>query len=204
MFRKSQTENQRPAPPPPISSDPVSGQRINLNVPFAEKDAAKAAGARWDPNARTWYVEVQAGENADAFARWLPPPPARLRGGPTVEVGLVAVQENCYRCGIRNRPVVAITLPASGADAIFYEEVGEALSILLSEQLQAALPTGPIALRSSRTRPEPYWSNGCRQCGAIFGSFPLWETFCEIEDPSEFVVATVSMPVAYLADETRC
>lgn len=30
--------------------------RINLNVPFSQKDLAKAAGARWDPTAKTWFV----------------------------------------------------------------------------------------------------------------------------------------------------
>ncbi|MGH3612524.1 MAG: DUF5710 domain-containing protein [Pseudonocardia sp.] len=29
--------------------------RAYLDVPFAEKDAAKAQGARWDPTARRWY-----------------------------------------------------------------------------------------------------------------------------------------------------
>lgn len=31
-------------------------ERIWLDVPFAEKDEAKAAGARWDPAARRWYA----------------------------------------------------------------------------------------------------------------------------------------------------
>lgn len=30
--------------------------RVWLAVPYAEKDAAKAAGARWDPQARRWYA----------------------------------------------------------------------------------------------------------------------------------------------------
>lgn len=29
--------------------------RSYLDVPYAEKDAAKALGARWDPTARRWY-----------------------------------------------------------------------------------------------------------------------------------------------------
>ena len=36
-----------------------SGERskkIYLNVPYAEKDKAKADGARWDPGAKKWYV----------------------------------------------------------------------------------------------------------------------------------------------------
>src|SRR5215210_6234605 len=31
-------------------------ERLWLDVPYAEKDTAKAAGARWDPDARRWYA----------------------------------------------------------------------------------------------------------------------------------------------------
>lgn len=31
-------------------------ERIYLNVPYAEKDKAKADGARWDANAKKWYI----------------------------------------------------------------------------------------------------------------------------------------------------
>lgn len=31
--------------------------RINLKVPYAEKDEAKKHGARWDSSARVWYVD---------------------------------------------------------------------------------------------------------------------------------------------------
>lgn len=45
--------------------------RTDLKVPFAEKDQAKALGARWDPAKRLWYTQ-----SADlaAFERWLPAP----------------------------------------------------------------------------------------------------------------------------------
>ena len=39
-----------------------------LNVPFAQKDAAKALGARWDGAARKWYVP--AGLDLGLFAAW--------------------------------------------------------------------------------------------------------------------------------------
>jgi hypothetical protein len=43
--------------------------RINLNCPFAEKDQAKALGARWDGDRRVWYiVDV---EDLTPFMRWL-------------------------------------------------------------------------------------------------------------------------------------
>jgi hypothetical protein len=44
--------------------------RIDLNCPFAEKDQAKALGARWDAGKRVWYiVDV---EDLTPFMRWMP------------------------------------------------------------------------------------------------------------------------------------
>lgn len=43
-----------------------------LTVPFKEKDAAKALGARWDSDARRWYVPD--GQDLAPFASWLPNP----------------------------------------------------------------------------------------------------------------------------------
>lgn len=39
-----------------------------LNVPFAQKDAAKALGARWDASIKKWYVP--AGKDMGLFAEW--------------------------------------------------------------------------------------------------------------------------------------
>jgi hypothetical protein len=44
--------------------------RHDLKVPFADKDAAKKLGARWDAARKIWYVV----DNADIapFAKWSP------------------------------------------------------------------------------------------------------------------------------------
>ena len=34
----------------------MAGNKVWLDVPFGEKDEAKALGARWDPDARRWYA----------------------------------------------------------------------------------------------------------------------------------------------------
>ena len=44
--------------------------RLNLKVPFAEKDEAKKLGARWDAAKKLWYIEGK--EDLAAFARWSP------------------------------------------------------------------------------------------------------------------------------------
>jgi hypothetical protein len=44
--------------------------RINLVTPFAEKDAVKALGARWDAAKKTWYITDVA--DLAPFSRWIP------------------------------------------------------------------------------------------------------------------------------------
>lgn len=44
--------------------------RINLVTPFAEKDAVKALGARWDAAKKLWYIVDVA--DLTPFARWIP------------------------------------------------------------------------------------------------------------------------------------
>ncbi|MEZ2741240.1 3'-5' exonuclease [Paenalcaligenes hominis] len=51
------------------TSSQIAAQRINLRVPFAEKDQAKELGARWDPVQRVWFVPP--GVNPAPFTRWV-------------------------------------------------------------------------------------------------------------------------------------
>ena len=44
--------------------------RINLNCPFAEKDEAKALGARWDSERKVWYIKDV--RDLNPFAKWIP------------------------------------------------------------------------------------------------------------------------------------
>ncbi len=44
--------------------------RINLVTPFAEKEAVKALGARWDAAKKLWYITDVA--DLTPFMRWIP------------------------------------------------------------------------------------------------------------------------------------
>ncbi|RZT75509.1 hypothetical protein EV383_6250 [Pseudonocardia sediminis] len=48
---------------------PAGGARAFLDVPFAEKDEAKALGARWDPSARRWYAPPRSNPGLQRWAR---------------------------------------------------------------------------------------------------------------------------------------
>ena len=45
-----------------------ASHRVYLAVPYAEKDAAKGIGARWDANKRLWYCDGR--EGITRFAKW--------------------------------------------------------------------------------------------------------------------------------------
>jgi hypothetical protein len=49
-----------------------------LNVPYAEKDEARALGARWNPTRKKWYVPD--GVALAPFERWLAGAPADAGG----------------------------------------------------------------------------------------------------------------------------
>ena len=47
----------------------IATTNINLKVPFNEKDQAKSLGARWNAEAKLWYVPQ--GVDAAPFEKWL-------------------------------------------------------------------------------------------------------------------------------------
>lgn len=44
--------------------------RINLNVPFSDKDIAKRRGAKWDDANKVWYIVNQT--DLEIFIDWIP------------------------------------------------------------------------------------------------------------------------------------
>ncbi len=48
----------------------MTGSKIYLNVPYNQKDAAKALGAKWDAANKKWYVP--AGKDVTLFGQWQP------------------------------------------------------------------------------------------------------------------------------------
>ena len=58
---------------------------IYLNVPFRDKTEAKAKGARWDAEARKWFVPI--GRDLEPFTSWLPVDPEKLASQALVTSG---------------------------------------------------------------------------------------------------------------------
>lgn len=74
---------------PRTSSPPESAQPAwdgVLRVPFDDKDAAKALGARWDTVRRLWVVPPELHARREAFAAWDTAPQAHPRNVPELEL----------------------------------------------------------------------------------------------------------------------
>lgn len=48
---------------------PAAPKGLTLEVPFAEKDQAKALGARWNPEIKKWFVPD--GVEKEKFSKWI-------------------------------------------------------------------------------------------------------------------------------------
>lgn len=94
--------------------------RTYLHVSYAEKDRAKALGARWDPDERKWYVTADL--NLVAFQEWLP-------------ADAVAAQ-----------PEPLVALPASSSTEALAPARGVSLSQLLGTVEQVIRNTFPAVV----------------------------------------------------------
>ena len=67
----------------------IAATNINLKVPFNEKDQAKSLGARWNAEAKLWYVPQ--GVDVVPFEKWLTSAPNLA---PTQQAAKPVVQTN--------------------------------------------------------------------------------------------------------------
>ena len=68
---------------------------VFLTVPYAEKDAAKALGARWNPTRRRWYVAD--GVATEPFAKWLDGAPAAAGATPATGAPATSGRVDSYQ-----------------------------------------------------------------------------------------------------------
>lgn len=163
---------------------------MELRVPYAEKDEAKALGALWEPSRRRWYVPP--GLDLQPFRRWIPPgdtgtPGLNLRA---LEAYVVTAPRRCWRCA--ETTIVAGFLMAPGFEdfSVWEGEIdGEGrwgggedwafaqyIDALPSSVAAQAIARAPRYRRAfSRTTQSRYWANHCSECQALQGDFHLFE-----------------------------
>lgn len=162
--------------------------RINLQVPFVEKDEAKRHGARWDADHKVWYVPD--GIDGKAFHKWIPVEPCiNIRAA---RYFIAESAKACWKCGGSTR-VYGFLLPAghetvndagSDDDAVTVEWVAiDEPTIIhyvdclpIAVQSRIATLTHHYRLDFSQTTQSSYWMNHCEHCGMKQGDF---EMYCE-------------------------
>lgn len=79
-------------------------ERIWLDVPFGEKDQAKAAGARWDSGARSWYAPREGMIDLEPWAAQEPLPDLLPGEDRTLGPGLFVdlVPSTCWFTNVRS------------------------------------------------------------------------------------------------------
>lgn len=110
-----------------------------LTVPFKEKDSAKALGARWDSDARRWYV--LDGQDLAPFADWLPNTP---HASPTRDIAATS-QSTALQAASRGVPLSRLLQGVAKAVADAYS----AGVWTTAEVLRASVKDGHVYLELS-------------------------------------------------------
>ena len=166
--------------------------RIDLVVPFAQKDEAKSRGARWDPNSKVWYAPD--GVELSPLARWLPASdlehePEFLVRAPHYHI--IESASDCWKCSSRTR-VFAFLLPEEHEQFEYVDDYDEfslarnlgewrchgyrgtvgsvqSLSPLVSKQVRRF--TENLKQAYSKAAGHRYIMNHCERCGAKLGDY---------------------------------
>lgn len=177
--------------------------RIELHVPFGEKEEAKRLGARWDPREKRWYVPE--GVDAAPLQRWLP-----AREIPNVRAAsyfLAITSRGCWRCEAAT-PVFAFVLPA-GHETFYVAddpaddcwEVAEEPTVLsyvtdVADSVATLLrrDAPPFHLDFSQTIQSYYWMNHCEKCGAKLGDEYTFSVYgAAFKPPTAEVAAAIAL-----------
>lgn len=164
----------------------MSQRRVELEVPYAEKDEAKRLGAKWDATARVWFVPE--GIESTAFSRWIPD-----SLGPCIRANsyFVAIAKKpCWKCGKETSVIAPFVCGAYEVLLPVYDEesddedldwVGrtEPTTLYYVDWVEEALAKrlayfSPKFRRDfSKTTASHYWMNHCDHCDAKQGDYEL-------------------------------
>ncbi len=78
----------------------MSQNRVYLNVPYAEKDAAKQLGAKWDAKTKRWFIASEL--QFSSFAQWLPLSPESIDDAAPPKLTIELVPETCWYSNVRS------------------------------------------------------------------------------------------------------
>lgn len=162
--------------------------KVYLNVPYAEKERAKALGARWDRNIKKWYFEGDVGNYAK-FADW-------LSDSDEITIAfdyIYAIERprTCYKCGGKTRVVglalgehMIISNDGGVREYSYFEDTVDSQNLYVTWELcEDKIPPALLEYLKKNYNVHVgsskiggvYFANHCDCCGAIQGSNYLAE-----------------------------
>lgn len=164
--------------------------RIDLNVPYVEKDEVKSLGAKWDPGKKVWYVPE--GVDPQPFARWLPSVSDDDLSVRANHYYIGQTSKACWKCQKQTRVfgflldedhelLTDYECPDSDRLILSWELVGEPMTVSniqhLSDSVQKRIGelTRNFYPDTSQTARGQYWMNHCERCSAKQGDFYIHE-----------------------------
>ena len=149
-----------------------------LNVPYKEKDEAKALGAKWNPNIKKWYVQNR--QDYVKFYKWIMP-----QGSIIVCNNLYVIEgrQRCFKCGKETRVI------GFGIEDFYDFSDYDIEDSLLDEVeywsgviriLTYLQKNYNYKMRYSKTTNESHINNCCDNCDVLQGDFYL---FSEVDSP---------------------
>lgn len=158
-----------------------------LNVPYAEKDQAKALGARWKPEYKKWSVFF--GKDYHKFDKWIP-----FDQGSYIicdYVYLIVGKHECFKCHKSTR---VVGLGIEKYMTMFKDENGTRMYRYHKDDIHLApivdgLPKNicdflasyfGVKYGYSNVVKQSYIANHCQNCGVLQGNFYLFD---EVDSP---------------------
>jgi hypothetical protein len=169
--------------------------RLNIHVPYDQRQEAKALGARWDAEASTWFIPP--GVDRTKFAKWIgaPLPVAPKSTVPKLTIlapghgfyradrfALVTGQAPCWKCHQSTKVTAVLVAKYEERDEIDHEEFQpfdepalfvsiEALDQQSCDTLASKAPW--LKAGFSGARQEVYLASHCSHCQALQGAWFL-------------------------------
>lgn len=191
--------------------------RIDLNVPFAQKDEARQLGAKWDAGGKTWYVPE--GILPHPFTRWIPRPHVvNLRAD---YFFLARTGDYCWKCGkatwvyavyfdqqptiIEGREMVDGELQEIYSHPFYGPGFASGLTWVNEAAVAAIQELAPLwRLDHSEKALAKYFMNHCMMCQAKHGDFAMFvepqSPFHPIDDAHRESIKLRSIEVPFEAD----
>ena len=145
----------------------MSGYNINtdtrLNVPYAQKNAAKRLGAKWNPDDKFWYAPE--GSDLSKFKRWLPskPKPTPQPNKPPQPVQPVKPAQP-KRTSQVSQPVTPITKPKESTRSNFFWPIAIIVLYLIFQLNYKNSNKAAVPPSNGQLKYEYYQSHGYRSC----------------------------------------